>query len=191
MRKARLILCALILVASGCQLTRAPAEPVPALLAPSALGHTLQVSQQLAIDSQAGRRNLLVVWSVDAQALQVVGLTAQGRKLFSLRYDGQQLHSEHQVPLPGGFSGERFVRELQWAYWPETDVRQALQAAGWGLQTTANTRVITNPEGLQIKYHFVQGAWPASVRLSHFEHYQMKIDTLSASEVSAPAAGAD
>ncbi|MBB3169247.1 DUF3261 domain-containing protein [Simiduia aestuariiviva] len=174
-------------IVAGCAALPSPVEQPP-LLAPALLGQNLQVIQRVALDYEGQRRNLMVVWTQQAGQLSVLGLTAQGRKIFSLSYDGDTLHTERFLPVPASLSDARFMRELQWAYWPAEAVLASLVPVGWSLTVVDGRRLFTDPSGREMEYRFTTNNFPASLELTHFQGYRMNIETLSVQPLNAAIA---
>lgn len=182
---------AVLLALSACQTQSNRFAGEPELLLPAGLGAAVQVSQHLVVEVAGERRNLLVVWKVDARQLHLVGLTAQGRRMFSVSYDGEQLDTQRFVPLPADFSDRRFIRELQWAYWPEDQVAASLAAVGWRLRVESGRRLIYSPAGHEWEYRYLDEQFPAGLTLTHSQRYQMKIDTLSVAPLQKTESSAE
>jgi hypothetical protein len=136
---AALGLCALSL--AGCAAS-APSPPtrLGLKLAPAALEASISLQQQVVVERQ-GRINALdAALEVDAERLDLVGLSL-GQRVFALHYDGRELQSWHHPSMPPELSGEDVLEDLQLTLWPAGAIRKALPA-GWRIEEVGRRRTL-------------------------------------------------
>jgi hypothetical protein len=110
------------------------------------------------------------VVDVDAERLTLVGLSAQGQRWFSLRYDGRSLETQISPQAPELFDPQRMLADLQLALWPLAALQQAFADSGWQVSEPAPaTRRLRRDGRLVAEVHY-GGADPWNGRLwfSHF-----------------------
>lgn len=132
------LLCSLL---SACAL--APEHPLqsPSLrLAPADLGAQISLQQRLSVRRAGRSQHADALLQIDGEALQLVLLVGP-RRLLTLRWDGQHLQQQRDPALPEALQGERFVNDIQLAYWPAAAVRAALPR-GWTLQDSDRLRTL-------------------------------------------------
>lgn len=167
---------------TGCN-TPAPVDqkappPTPSLLPPSALG-TERTANQI-VRGAFGEREATLQCAVIVRGndLTVVGLTTLGVRMFTIRYDGREVHQEQALPLPSQLTPERLLADLELVYWPLA----ALQAAGWeASEPFSQTRRLRRAGRLIAEVHY-DGAdpWRGRAWLVNLEHgYTLSIDSQS------------
>lgn len=100
-------------------------------LLPSALGAQIAVQQRLTVSHQGRRQQADALLEIDERALRLV-LLAGPKRLLTLAWDGHELKMQREPALPESLQGERFVDDIQLAYWPAEALRAALPQ-GWTL----------------------------------------------------------
>lgn len=178
------LLLIFLLSALACQGPAPSTAGLPELLAPIALGQSVQVSQHLRFSHAGKVENLWVAWSQQAGRLQLVGLSAQGQTLFEISFDGDRFSEDVRIPLPSAFSSRRLLQELQWAYWPAAVIEQSMQGSAWHMEQTTQERTVYGP-GQQITYQFLDETSLGSLSLQHNQGYQLDIETLSIKQLNA------
>ena len=177
MKLVRLLMVALLLGLSACATPPAPpAGATPLLrLAPSALGRTLALQQQLTVQAGARTERLDVLLEADAQTVRLA-LLGMGQTGASLEWDGHDLKQTQAPWWPRAVSAERILSEMQLALWPADAVRQALPP-GWTLEANAAERLLRQ-EGRAV----IRIRYPSPTRLE-FEHLRdgYRIDAESVS----------
>lgn len=87
------------------------------------------MAQQVRFEHKGKAQELLVQLQFSPSSEIMVGLAPLGQSLFTLRYDGNTLVSEHSVLLSGGFRGDYLMAIQQLVYWPTAMVQQAIPSA--------------------------------------------------------------
>src|SRR5688500_889390 len=116
----RVIAILLALTLTGCvsHQTSAPAESARPLVAPSTLGAERTVTQ--IVRGAFGPRDMTMncVVTVKNGTMTVVGLSAMGLRVFTIRYDGATTSVDNTLPVPAQLTPERLLADLQLVYWP-------------------------------------------------------------------------
>lgn len=178
----RLTILALILGLSACA-SAPPSHPDAAprpLVPPASLGGERVVNQ--VVRAAFGERELTFncVVTVKNGAMTLVGLSAVGVRLFTIRYDGKAVQSEATVAIPGGFAPERLLADLQLVFWPLASLQEPMRAAGWELSEPApGTRRLRRGGKLIVEAHYSsEDAWSGRSWLANFEYgYSLQIDS--------------
>lgn len=152
----------------------------PPLLSPSSLGRSVGALQ--VVRGAFGEQEMAFqcVVEVDAQHLTVVGLSAQGQRLFSLRYDGQKLATESTALAPAGLDPQRVLADLQLALWPLAALQQSFVDTAWDLSEPAPATRRLRREGRLVAEVHYGGAdpWQGLLWLSNFESaYSLSIES--------------
>lgn len=130
------VLICLALLVSGCSQTLQRqtcvdlAKDVTYCLAPIPAGSQIRsATQQVAINVNDSRHELLSQLELDREKLTLVGLAPLGQALFTLVFDGASLNSQQSMLLGDEFKAEYLLALIQLIYWPEEDVNAHLQGA--------------------------------------------------------------
>jgi len=130
------ILICLTLLVSACSQTLqrqtcvALAKDVSYCLAPIPPDSQVRsVTQQVAINVDDARHELLSQLELDREQLTLVGLAPLGQALFTLVFDGASLNSQQSMLLGDEFKAEYLLALIQLIYWPLEDVNAHLQGA--------------------------------------------------------------
>lgn len=130
------ILICLALLVSACSQTLqrqtcvALAKDVSYCLAPiPSNSQERSVTQQVAINVNNSRHELLSQLELDREQLTLVGLAPLGQALFTLVFDGVSLNSQQSMLLGDEFKAEYLLALIQLIYWPQEDVNAHLQGA--------------------------------------------------------------
>jgi len=109
------------------------ASPPRPLAAPATL-QTDRVAQQI-VRGAFGEREMTMncIVSVRGDLLTVIGLTALGARVFTIRYDGSQVQVEKELPTPPQLTAERLLADIQLAFWPSAALQPVLAQQGWRL----------------------------------------------------------
>ncbi|ABV34927.1 conserved hypothetical protein [Shewanella sediminis HAW-EB3] len=86
-------------------------------------------TQQVAINVNDSRHELLSHLELDREKLTLVGLAPLGQALFTLVFDGASLNSQQSMLLGDEFKAEYLLALIQLIYWPLEDVNAHLQGA--------------------------------------------------------------
>jgi len=126
----------LALLVSGCSQTLQRqtcvdlAKDVTYCLAPIPANSQIRsATQQVAINVNDSRHELLSQLELDRDKLTLVGLAPLGQALFTLVFDGVSLNSQQSMLLGDEFKAEYLLALIQLIYWPEEDVNAHLQGA--------------------------------------------------------------
>jgi len=176
---AFVLLVALLLSACGLLGVREPPTS-PQLLPPSSLGRSVGVLQ--IVRGAYGEQDLAFqcVVEVNAQQLTMIGLSAQGQRLFSLRYDGEKLDVESSALAPPGLDPRRVLADLQLALWPLASLQQSFAGTPWHLSEPAPaTRRLRREGRLVAEVHYGSAdPWLGPLWLSNFEAgYSLSIES--------------
>lgn len=112
--------------------------------------------------------------------MSVVGLSALGMRLFTIRYDGKSASVDNTLPLPPQLTPERLLADLQLVYWPLYILRPPLRAAGWDITEPApGTRRLRRDERVIAEVHYAGAeAWQGRSWLVNLEHgYTLNIES--------------
>jgi Protein of unknown function (DUF3261) len=134
-----LSLCAVTL-ARCTQVSYEPPARLGLKLPPSALESPINLHQQLIIERQGRIEALDAALEVDAQKLELVGLTL-GQRVFSLSYDGRELKSWRHPLLPPGLREEDVLEDLQLSLWPASAIKPVLPAR-WRIEEGDRRRTL-------------------------------------------------
>jgi hypothetical protein len=137
-RLAALGLCALSFM--GCAAALSPPARLGLKLAPAALEASISLQQRLVVERQGRIDTVDAALEVDAERLDLVGLTL-GQRVFALHYDGRELQSWRHPSMPPGLRGEDVLEDLQLTLWPASAIKQALPA-GWRIEEMDRRRTL-------------------------------------------------
>lgn len=114
--------------------------PVLPLLPPIELAANLQVSQQVNITIEKEKHTMLAAWVVKENTLSFVGLSPTGQRLLTLFYDGTTFSEEYSEMLPIVIPGKQVLAQLQFAHWPESSIKKALEDSPWDIKLNDKKR---------------------------------------------------
>jgi hypothetical protein len=184
------VLAALVsqLLLSGC--ATAPRGPSPAearesaspqrpLASPGAVGE--RAASQV-VRAEVGSRELTLncVVTIKDGVMSVVGLNAMGMRLFTVTYDGTQVHADTSVMIPDVMTSERLLADLQLVYWPLRPLRETLQPAGFEVtERRPGTRRLLRAGRWLAEVHYAgDDAWSGRAWLINLEFgYSLQIDS--------------
>jgi hypothetical protein len=150
------------------------------LVAPATLGQSHAVNQ--IVRGAFGARDMTMncVVTVQDGTMTVVGLSAVGVRLFTIRYDGQSTRVDHSLPLPAQLTPERLLADLQLVHWPLYILQRPLREAGWEISEPApGTRRLRRDGRVIAEVHYT-GAdpWQGRSWLVNLEHgYTLSIES--------------
>jgi hypothetical protein len=182
MRFALVILAALL---TGCmsqpQRASTPETSRP-LVAPSTLGATRAVNQ--IVRGAFGEREMTIncVVTVKDGVMTIVGVSAMGVRIFTMKYDGRSTSVDNMLPLPAQLTPERLVADFQLVFWPLDTLQKPLAASGWQLtEATVGTRRLRRDTQLVAEVHYASAdPWTGRSWLVNLEHgYTLSIDSKS------------
>lgn len=158
-----------------------PATQSPALrLAPAALGTEVALQQRLAVSRDGRTQQADALLEIDAKTLRLVLLVGP-RRMLTLSFDGEHLDEVRDPALPSALEGERFVSDIQLAYWPAPAIRAALPA-GWTLDESELARTLSRDGVPEIAIAYSQlPRWLGRIDLKHLRaDYQLRIESVAA-----------
>jgi hypothetical protein len=166
---------------SACATTPPPQVPTspPARLglrlAPSALGASISLQQQLHVVREGRTDDLEAALEVDATQLNLVGL-AMGQRVMTLSYDGVKLSTWRHALLPQQVQGEDVLEDIQLTYWPTDAIRAALPA-GWTIDDDGTQRRLwANGELMARIGYSANPRWEGPVVFDNLRyHYRLTI----------------
>jgi hypothetical protein len=160
--------------------TSTPGEAARPLVAPATLGAERAANQ--IVRGALGQRDvtLTCVVTVKDGMMSVVGLSAMGVRVFTIRYDGQNTSVDNSMPVPPQLTTERMLADLQLVYWPLQALEPTLRGAGWEVSDPApGTRRLRRDARIVAEVHYA-GADPWNTRswLVNLEHgYTLNIES--------------
>lgn len=174
-------LVAIALAGCGSHATRpAASDGTRPLLAPASLGSSRAVNQ--IVRGALGERELTMncVVTVKDGAMSIVGLSAMGVRLFTIKYDGQTTTVDNTLPIPPQLTPERLLADLQLVFWPLETLKAPLATAGWQVsEATQGTRRLRHGTQLVAEVHYANtDPWSGRSWLVNLEHgYTLNIDS--------------
>lgn len=186
-------LCVAAMILSGCMSMAPQTPPTPQALqtpqvqpvrlglklAPSTLGTSISLQQQLRI-VRGGRADYLDgALEVDNTLVSMVGL-AMGQRVLTLEFDGKTLKSWRHARLPEQVRAEDVLEDIQLTYWPAAAIRAVLPH-GWRLEEDDMQRTLwaDDAQVMMIQYSEYP-RWSGKVTLSNLRYqYQLTIQSIS------------
>jgi hypothetical protein len=150
------------------------------LLAPATLGAERAANQ--IVRGALGEREMTIncVVTVKGGTMTIVGLSAMGVRIFTIRYDGQATSVDNSLPIPPQLTPERLLADLQLVYWPINALQEPLQADGWQVTEPApGTRRLRRDTQLVAEVHYASAdPWAGRSWLVNLEHgYTLSIES--------------
>lgn len=180
----RLLALFALLALIGCTSppTRVPANGGDSrpLVAPSTLGADRAVSQ--IVRGAFGPRDMTMncVVTVKDGVMTVIGLSAMGLRVFTIRYDGATTSVDNTLPVPSQLTPERLLADLQLVHWPLQALEPTLRAAGWQVsEPVPGTRRLRRDERVVVEVHYADSdPWQGRSWLVNLEHgYTLSIES--------------
>ncbi|MBK8070357.1 MAG: DUF3261 domain-containing protein [Rhodanobacteraceae bacterium] len=171
------LLAATLLLAACANAPRRP-SPSPALrLAPAALDARLSLQQRLTVSQGARVQRADALLEVDRDALRLVLLVGP-RRMLTLVFDGESIVQQRDPALPEALAGERFVDDIQLAYWPAAAIRAALPP-GWTLDESPLRRTLRQAGAAAVEVRYSQTPrWLGHIEIHHLgQDYRLAIDS--------------
>ena len=155
-------------------------EAARPLLAPTTLNGERAVTQ--IVRGAFGGREMTMncVVTVKGGTMTVVGLSAMGVRIFTIKYDGQATSVDNTLPVPAQLTPERLVADLQLVFWPLATLDKPLSDAGWQVSETGpGTRRLRRDDRLIAEVHYASNdAWNGRSWLVNLEHgYTLNIES--------------
>lgn len=182
-------LVGLLLAAAACAPAPPPAPPGPqaflnrqvavSLPNPAALGHAWHASQLLNADYGGQKGQIPVELEVQGGWLTLVGLAAVGPPLFTIRFDGREILTEHKTLGVRLLPPEQILADVMLVYWPRSAWLPHLPP-GWRLEDEGDYRRLFDATGtLVVEIHTVGNVdQPHTVDLDNVTfNYRLKIVT--------------
>lgn len=173
--------CAMLLIA-GCAAPRMQpsADADRPLVAPSTLGANRAVTQ--IVRGAFGPRDMTMncVVTVKDGTMTVVGLSALGLRIFTVRYDGATTTVDNTLPVPPQLTPERLLADMQLVHWPLGALQAPLRNAGWDLsEPTPGTRRLRRDDRVIAEVHYAgEDPWNGRSWLVNLEHgYTLSIES--------------
>jgi hypothetical protein len=168
-----------ILIFGGCALPVHEPARLGLKLAPSALGESISLQQQLTVERNGRSDELEALLEVDPRRLHLVGL-ALGQRVLTLHYDGEILQAWRHPWFPAAVRDEDILEDLQLILWPAEAVRQALPA-GWRVEEKGLRRTLLLDEMPVTVIHYSgQPRWSGKVELANLRYrYRLIIQSVS------------
>lgn len=160
---------------------------------PHELGYSVTASQLISATWEDKTHQLPVQLQVDADKVILAGFSSWGTRILSLKYQDNQIDTDiltgldQTLPQP-----EQILFNLMITLWPIDAWQQPLQAIGWYMVETNNTRKIFDENDqaiIEITYQYSEEVKPSetqSAKLAKqvtFEHltqdYKIQIQTLN------------
>jgi hypothetical protein len=120
------------------------------------------------------------VVTVKNGTMTVVGLSAMGLRVFTIRYDGQNTTVDNTLPIPAQLTPERILADMQLVLWPLQALDSVLRQAGWELTEPAPaTRRLRRDARVVAEVHYAgDDPWSSRSWLVNLEHdYTLSIDS--------------
>ena len=167
---------------------------------PHELGYSVTASQLISATWEDKTHQLPVQLQVDEDKVILAGFSSWGTRILSLKYQDNQIDTDiltgldQTLPQP-----EQILFNLMITLWPIDAWQQPLQAIGWHMVETSNTRMIFNENDqaiIKVIYQYLEGVKTSdshSEKLAKqvtFEHltqgYKIQIQTLNSTIVNPP-----
>jgi hypothetical protein len=150
------------------------------LVAPATLGAERAANQ--IVRGALGQREITLncVVTVKDGMMTVVGLSAIGVRVFTIRYDGQNTTVDNSLPVPPQLTPERMLADLQLVYWPLQALEKTLRDAGWEVSESApGTRRLRRDARVVAEVHYAgTDPWNTRSWLVNLEHgYTLNIES--------------
>ena len=157
-------------------------EAVRPLVAPTTLGADRVVSQVVRGALAEREMTINCVVTVKGGVMTVVGLSAMGVRIFTIKYDGQSTSVDNSLPVPPQLTPERLLGDLQLVFWPLSALATPLKASGWEVTEPApGTRRLRRDARLVAEVHYAStDPWVSRSWLVNLEHgYTLNIESKS------------
>ncbi len=166
---------------AGCQTVkeRPVNEMAMPLLAVHDFGASLQVQQQVTGEYNGAHHEMLGVLELHSHQVSLVGLSAQGLKLFTLQYDGDNLVMEKSALVQEHFQPQQVLADIQLALWPEGEIQRQL-GVPWRLQQSSRLRQLfyKNNRVVAINYE-TDDPMQGQFTLTNYQYgYSLRVRTL-------------
>ena len=181
----RLTLASMMLALASCaSLLHLPPSRIPEpKLSPASFGAAVSLAQRLRFERarvvpNEAPRSLDVLLEINSREVRLAGI-AVGQRVLSLRWDGTTLDVQRHPLLPVQVDPARVLRDVQYAYWPATMIRDALPP-GWTLQDDASQRRLLEGDliVLRIDYDAAPPRWDGALRITNsVEGYSLAIQS--------------
>jgi hypothetical protein len=110
---------------------------------PASMGRNIEAVQLVSIHHGGNTMVIEAHLSITAARVLLVGIDAAGQRLMTVTWQGTQISVQTSPFLPKEVQPGAMLADIVTLYWPESVVRQVLQAAGATLSVTTSSRVVT------------------------------------------------
>jgi hypothetical protein len=178
---SRAFIFAIFLSISACRTTPIGEQPLSRpLLSASVLNGDRSVTQ--VVHGAFGSRDMTLncVVTTRGDSVTVIGLTAMGVRLFTLKHESGAVQVEKHMPIPEQLTPERLLADFQLVYWPLSALKAPLERAGWRIsEPYSRTRRLYRGDRLIAEVHYESNdPWHGRVWLVNLEYeYTLGIDS--------------
>jgi hypothetical protein len=156
------------------------AVPAHAPLAPPGAVGTRSAAQ--VIHAAYGARSVVLRTAIEVTdgRLEVVGVTANGMRVFTARYDGKTIDAQKSPFVPDKLDPERVLADMQLALWPLAAVQAAFRERGLQVsEPFPGMRRLQRGDALLAEVHYASAdPWNGRLWFVNFEFdYSLTIDT--------------
>ena len=153
------------------------------LLAIHDFGAAVQLQQRVVGEYNGKQHNMLCALELHPRHINLVGLSAQGIKLFSLQYGSGDLEQSRSAWIPEQLQPVQVLSDIQLALWPPRQVADELPAP-WRLIWTDKQRQLFYRDQLYAVVTY-QGVDPLETGgqfqlVNHHYHYSLQVQTVEA-----------
>ncbi len=146
------------------------------------LARNVSVVQQISANYQGQKQTFIAQLQITKKELIMVGLTNFGAKLFTLRYDNQNINYQPSSLLKISINPAFMLSDLQLIYWPKTSINNALKSHEElrqnNLGAFSRQLFVGNEEAILIRYSH-DSVWQGNVLFIQKQHnYELSIKTL-------------
>jgi len=190
----RLLLICISVALIGCALLPQRPPPILPLLAPQALGAS-RASQQV-LHVAYGKQVLTLQAALQAAPARdtLIAVGPFGQRVFTLDYDGSQIHAEVGTDLPDTLQPRQVLADVELALWPLDAWQHRLSGSGWTLNAPQpGVRRLCYHDRLVTEVHYDDGSdgWNGRFWLVNLVYgYTLDITSTSTRPTSASASDA-
>lgn len=151
---------------------------VPPILDGAALGGARAANQVVRAAFQDRELTLQCAVQVDGRAVTVVGVDALGRRVFTIGYDGTQVTAETDSTVPGGFSPQYLLADVELALWPLKALQAGYAGTEWSVREPyAGARRLYRRDRLVAEVHYTGDPWATRHWIANVERgYVLAVD---------------
>ena len=149
------------------------------LLPPADLEQEVLLKQKLTFVSDGREQRFLAVVRLERERVRMLVLTAAGRQLLALDYDGETLSQDNrsQQPIPG----REMLASLQFSLWPSSSIRQRYRPEnGWLVEIGDTQRSLLTSSGAVL---IIRRNPEATILDNLVSRYRVRIETLERTDL--------